>query len=111
MEIYTLLIQVSNVRCTITNNMILVAKQRHNPKQFWVEDYNDRDKSFFESLGFKEVPAKGPKVFGFKDTLEFKGSNVYGLWTKEESERICIAFKKYYGSEPLDDIEIMDPNR
>ena len=75
--------------------MRLVSKSP--PKYFWVEDFNDKDRIFFEKLGFKYVEARGPVSFGFKPTLEFQGKLPFGLWSDEKCDEIYMSVVNEYG--------------
>lgn len=67
---------------------------------FWVEDYTEKEKLFFESIGFKErklnVDPEVAKAFRLKPTLEFTGSDIFTLWTKEEYNKILVAIGKEF---------------
>lgn len=73
--------------------MKLVSKQIKVVTNFWVEDYNEKEKEFFLSLGFNE---RIVMMFEPKGYLEFKGSGVFGFWSDIELKRICDAVKAYF---------------
>lgn len=66
-------------------------------KNFWIENFNDEERAFFEKLGFKFVKSRMPKSFGGRDTLELTGTGVFGLWTKEELSTVLNAVQEKYG--------------
>jgi hypothetical protein len=74
--------------------MRLISKTPTN--HFWVENFTQEDREFFESIGFKFVKARGPLSFGFCDTLEFRGSGLIG-WTNKECDKIFMAVRNYWG--------------
>jgi len=81
--------------------MRLVSKTPKNANHFWVEEFTPEDRKFFESLGFKLVPPRGPEMFGFKDTLEYQGNGMYGFWSGLDIKTIFLAVDKHY-----DNVEI-----
>lgn len=69
----------------------LVSKNyKHSKPSFWVEDYTDAEKLIFEKMGFVETVYNVPKAFGIKNTLNFKGSGVFGLFTEAEYDKIAV---------------------
>lgn len=69
--------------------------QNANSKQptFWVENYNEKEKEVFLKLGFEEKLSKIPQAFRGKndrggDTLQFKGSGFFGMFSEEEYNKI-----------------------
>jgi hypothetical protein len=80
--------------------MKLVSKVINPVTHFWVEDYNELEKEFFISLGFKEVQSNMPKSFGGKPTLQFKGSGMFGGMSKDEySDIVWAMLDKFKGEE------------
>lgn len=70
---------------------------------FWVEDYNEDDKKFFEGLGFVETPVTEiMKQFRIKPTLNFKGSGDWGGMSQEEFDTIVDAMCEKYNQEEFD---------
>jgi hypothetical protein len=88
--------------------MKLIKKGDNKLKSFWVQDYNETDKAFLESIGFAERKI----LIGYKThlhTMEFAGSGMFGFWSDEESERIYSAVKDYLNCGKLK-IEIYIPS-
>lgn len=77
-------------------------------KNFWVEDFNQEERTFFEALGFKFVKSNMPKEFGGSDTLTFQGSDVFGLWTKEELKDILIQVSQSFGEVEIFQMDIYE---
>ena len=72
--------------------MRFVSKNQNN---FWVEDFNQEEKEFFLSIGFKEHRYKsGPKTIS--TNLYFEGSLPFGLWTGEEMNRIMKSILDHF---------------
>jgi hypothetical protein len=66
-------------------------------KNFWVEDYSPTERKFFLSLGFTEKTCtENEKLFGIKETLNFKGTGEYNFWSEEEAKRIYTAVMKRF---------------
>lgn len=81
--------------------MKFISKQpKSKTPHFWVEDYTEKERDFFISIGFKErKPNVDPvvaKAFKLKSTLEFEGSDIFTFWTKEEADKILIAIGKEF---------------
>jgi len=64
-----------------------------NPKSktptFWVENYNEKEREVFLSLGFKERISNVPMAFREPDgrggdTLYFRGSGNFGMFSEDE---------------------------
>ena len=66
-------------------------------RSFWVEDYNQQEKVFFLSLGFRE------SKFGDENVLDFKdpNRNGYEFWTIEQYKRITDAVKNKFSYKQL----------
>jgi len=73
--------------------MKLISKNPYS-NYFWVENYNDEDKKFFESLGFSETQSTIPKG---KPTLNLEGNQMFGLWDNELTNKIVDAVMEKYG--------------
>jgi len=76
--------------------MELIKKGNNKLKSFWVESYNEADKIFFESLGFKE----DKRMFMgeiMHQSLNYRGTKSFGWWDYSEVNRIYNATKKYLG--------------
>lgn len=66
-------------------------------KNFWVEDYNPTERKFFLSLGFKEtIYEEIANKCGVKNYLSFRGSELLGFWSEEESKKIYEAVMKRF---------------
>jgi hypothetical protein len=66
---------------------------------FWVECYNEEEKKFFLALGFEEKISAIPDHVRDENgrggnTLHFKGSQIFGLFSEEEYDKIVHAIFK-----------------
>jgi hypothetical protein len=82
--------------------MKLVSKNPDYSKpSFWVENYTEAEKQLFLGLGFTEKLSNVPIAFRGKngdvngDTLEFKGSSMFGMFSSEEYDRFFDAITKF----------------
>lgn len=76
--------------------MKFLKKGKNKTKNFWVEDYTETDKKFLESLGFVEDKREfnGHIIM---QSMNFRGSRSFGLWSDEEADRIYSAIQNYLG--------------
>jgi len=76
--------------------MKFLKKGKNKTKNFWVEDYNEADKKFLESLGFVENKRQfnGQIIL---QSMNFSGSHSFGWWSDEEANKIYSAIQNYLG--------------
>jgi hypothetical protein len=102
--------EVGKWHCTYTN-IQFIKKGKNKLKTFWVENYNETEKSFFLDLGFTETKApKDQKDFGVNSTLDFKGSGMFGSMNDKEWKEITNAIKDYFNLKtlPIRELELHD---
>jgi hypothetical protein len=78
--------------------MNLVSKTPKN--NFWVENYTQKEKEFFISIGFEEK-THGQRTPFETSILDYTGSGLFGSWSKEENEKIFEETFKFTGKKSL----------
>jgi hypothetical protein len=79
--------------------MIFLKKSKDKAKNFWVEDYTETDKVFLESIGFKET--KRTIFEKIEKSMHFRGSMVFGIWSKDETKLIYNSIQNHLGVNKL----------
>ena len=83
-----------------------------NGRSFWVEKYTQNEKEFLEGLGFKEIPINKniPESFrkGINPTMNFTGSEFFGLWTENEELIIVSTICEYLAIGEIDIYEYVE---
>lgn len=76
--------------------MKFLKKGKNKTKNFWVEEYTEKDKRFLESLGFVEDKREFNGQIIMR-SMYFRGSGLFGWWSNEEADKIYGAIQNYLG--------------
>jgi len=69
--------------------MECVSKNPASGKNYWIENYTDKQKEAFLEIGFElKEHTEIEKRFGISDYLFFKGTGEYGFWNEVETAMI-----------------------
>tara|TARA_R110000850_G_scaffold193713_1_gene320440 strand:- start:108 stop:377 length:270 start_codon:yes stop_codon:yes gene_type:complete len=77
---------------------MVFLKKASKTKSFGVEDYNNEQKEFFIGLGFTERIVKDFNGDVMYKGLSYRGTGIFGFWSKEEVKSISKATRDMFGS-------------